>query len=171
MKRQKNRNKPARKSSPKLKSAPEAPVTSRRAFLGTLRNSALVGAGLLGGGWYLIEDARAHCREGDLARIGNGVPSVVQIHDPECPRCRALQKEARAALSDFDEEELQYLVANIRTDEGRELANTHGVGHVTLLLFDAQGRRKHILRGHNQAEALKQVFRIHLNSGKRGGTS
>ena len=115
MKRQKNRKqqtrKPAATAQAAPSTAPERP--SRRDFLRRARNGALVGAGVLGGGWYLVEDVNAHRREHDLARIGNGIPTVVQIHDPECPRCRALQKETRRALEGFEPGEIQYLVANI----------------------------------------------------------
>ena len=36
------------------------------------------------------EYVEATIREGDLSQIGNGTPTVVQIHDPQCPRCVAL---------------------------------------------------------------------------------
>ena len=43
-----------------------------------------------------------------------------------------------------------------------ELAIEHGVGNVTLLLFDAKGRRRSVLTGPNSSEYLKQAFRRHL---------
>lgn len=122
----------------------------------------LVAAVMGGGGWYLVQDVSATHREHDLSRIGNGTPAVVQIHDPQCPTCRALQRETRAALSDFEDGELQYLVANIRSAEGRQLAAAHNVGHVTLLLFDADGERRQVLVGSNTSEYLKAVFRRHI---------
>jgi len=98
----------------------------------------------------------------DLDRIGNGIPAVVQIHDPQCPSCIALQRETREAMSDFDESELQYLVANIKSAKGRELANKHQVRHVTLLLFDGNGKRQRTLAGPNSSGYLKSVFKSHL---------
>ncbi len=173
MKRQKNRKRQSRKPAAGAAARVAAPSTAperpgRRDFLRRARNGALVGAGVLGAGWYLVEDVNAHRREHDLARIGNGIPAVVQIHDPECPRCRALQRETRRALEDFEPGEIQYLVANIRTDEGRALAAKHGVGHVTLLLMDGAGKRNHTLRGANTSESLKQAFRLHINALNRG---
>ena len=99
----------------------------------------------------------------DLTRIGNGTPTIVQIHDPQCSQCLALQREAWDALCDFEETEQQFLVANIRGDDGARLARRHGVGHVTLLLFDADGRHRSIMTGRQDSERLRDVFRRHLS--------
>lgn len=128
------------------------------------RQFAVVFAVIGAVGWYLVGEVNAAICEGDLSRIGNGVPAVVQIHDPQCPHCVALQKEARDAVSNFDEDELLFLVANIRHSEGRRLANAHRVGHVTLLLFDGDGKRRRILAGPNKSEYLTREFRSHLKS-------
>ncbi len=135
---------------------------TRRAFLKKIRTGAV--AAIAGGGvsWYLIDTVRATIREQDLSHIGNGVPAVVQIHDPQCPKCVALQRETRDALCGFDETELQFLVANIRSAEGGKLAAAHGVGHVTLLLFDGSGLRRAVLTGPNESKYLTSAFRRHL---------
>lgn len=135
---------------------------TRRDFLRKMSSRGLIVAAVGGAGWFLVEEVRATIREEDLSRIGNGIPAVVQIHDPQCPRCAALQREAREALAEFDEGELQYLVANIRSAKGRKLANAHGVGHITLLLFDGDGQRRDVLVGPNTAENLEHAFRGHL---------
>jgi hypothetical protein len=169
MKRQKRTAKP-KKRQPADSSAPiktPGKPKSRREFFATLSNAALVTAATGGVGWYFIDEVCATTREHDLTRIGNGIPAVVQIHDPECSHCRALQSETRDALSNFKENELQYLVANIRLDKGRQLANTHGVGHVTLLLFDGKGNRRRILAGQNTSDFLVGAFRSHLRTVSR----
>lgn len=99
--------------------------------------------------------------EEDLSRIGRGVPTVVQVHDPSCPTCRALQKEARAAMVGFGDGELQYLVANLSTREGQSFAGQHGVGKITLLIFDRRGQRQKILSGPNTREQLQRIFAAH----------
>jgi hypothetical protein len=114
-------------------------------------------------GWYLVDEVRATIQDGDLTRIGNGIPTIVQIHDPQCPKCVALKQETRDALSNFEDGKLQYLVANIRTVEGKMLATSHGVGHVTLLLFDGQGRKLNTLVGSNTSRYLTKMFRGHLS--------
>lgn len=128
-----------------------------------MRNGLIAFAVIGGGGWYLAEEVRATNREHDLSRLGNGIATVVQIHDPRCPTCRALQRETRDALESFGSDELQYLVANVRRTEGRAFASAHRVGHVTLLLFDGQGTRRDTLTGRYRAKALERVFRRHVN--------
>ena len=140
-------------------SAPKKKTLNRRDLLQNVGIGAVGAAVVGGGGWYLVSTVHAGIVEGDLSRIGNGIPTVVQIHDPGCPMCRALQREAREALEAFDEDEIQYVVANITQQDGRELASAHGVGHVTLLLFDGSGKRRGVLRGENTAEILEMEFR------------
>ena len=166
MKRQKQKAKRTNRTETSSTAGHEAPKKAppRREFLRSLRSWGLLAAAVGAGGWYVVQEVGATIREHDLSRIGNGVPAVVQIHDPQCPRCIALQNEAREALSDFDGDELQFLVANIRSDEGRDLASAPGVAPVTLLLFDAEGRRRTTLTGPNTSEVLKQAFRHHVTS-------
>jgi len=140
---------------------------NRRDALGKFRNGALLFAAVGALGWYIVSEVRAGIDEADLTKIGNGIPTIVQIHDPQCPLCQALQKEARTALDAFEDGELQYLVANIRQDKGRSLASKHGVQHVTLLLFDGKGERKETLSGSNTSDALEQAFRRHLERENR----
>ncbi|MEM7042140.1 MAG: thioredoxin family protein [Pseudomonadota bacterium] len=134
-------------------------MVDRREMLGRFRNIGLIAAGLGAGGWWIVSEVRAGIHEADLTRIGNGIPAVVQVHDPHCPTCQALQREVRAAMAPFGDDELQYLVANIRQDKGRDFQRQHDVPHVTLILFDGDGERQEILSGPNRADHLEQVFR------------
>ena len=65
-------------------------------------------------------------------------------------------------MCELDTAEIQFLVANIRTDEGRKLASEHNVGHVTLLLLDKKGKRRQVLTGMQQSDYLQNVFRSHM---------
>lgn len=181
MKRQKRKGKRPGKSSRPASAPASAPTTapaasaggedapSRRDFLRKVRNGGIALAVVGGGSWYLVDTVRASMREHDLSRIGNGVPTVVQIHDPQCPQCVALQRETRDALCEFDGGQLQYVIANIRSPEGRQLATTHRVGHVTLLLFDPAGERRATLSGPKDADYLVAAFRRHVT--RYGNTS
>ena len=111
--------------------------------------------------WYTVDQVMATITEQDLTRIGNGKPAIVQIHDPQCPRCQALQRETRKALKSVDNDVLQYLVANIRNKKGREFATSHGVPHVTLLLFDGNGKRRDTLSGDYKRNTLTTIFNAH----------
>ena len=166
MRRQKRKNtRPSKKNGPAHQQAsatPEAPT--RRDFFAKTRNGVIAAAVVVGvTGWYLVDEIRATIQEGYLTRIGNGIPTIVQIHDPQCPKCVALQQETRDALSNFEDGKLQYLVANIRTVEGKMLDTSHGVGHVTLLLLDGQSRKLNTLVGSNTGRYLTEMFRDHLS--------
>ncbi len=125
---------------------------------GLLQMGVLGGAVILGGGYFGIRSVRASIGETDLSKIGQGVPAVVQIHDPNCPICNALQREARKAINDMDGDKPEYLVANIKTVEGSNFAADHGVPHVTLLTFNAKGELQDVLRGSRKHAELRPVF-------------
>lgn len=131
---------------------------SRRSFLarGALYGGAAVM--LAGAGWFSVTSVQVTMAEHDLTRIGNGRPAIVQIHDPGCALCRSLMKETRAALRELPAGAVQYLVANIDTAEGSALAATHGVPHVTLLLFDGDGKLQQTIRGTQDRDALVGPF-------------
>ena len=130
-----------------------------------LRRMAWIGGGAallaLGGGAFAL-DFRERLAETDLSRIGGGLPAIVQVHDPQCPMCRELQREARAALDGFDADGFVYLVANIRSTEGAEFARAQGLPHVTLALFDAGGDRVEVVRGVTPRAELSETFRRRL---------
>ena len=131
----------------------------RRRFLKLARNSAIglsVSAGI---GFLFVQNVRSSIHEQDLSRVANGIPTIVQIHDPQCALCRSLQGETRKALKSLEEHELDYVVANIRTDEGSRFARRYGVPHVTLLLFDERGNLTATLRGQRPSEELARAFR------------
>ena len=142
--------------------ASTAPRKKRRSRRDLLQN---IGYGVLGlsvfggGGWYLTSSVHASIIERDLSRLGNGIPTVVQIHDPQCPQCRDLQREVCKALSEMDDAEIQYLVADIRQPEGRAFAAQNRVGHVTVLLFDGNGTRRGVMVGQNSSDVLVNEFR------------
>jgi thiol-disulfide isomerase/thioredoxin len=164
MKRKKQKNRATSRKKTQHVGQPEQPHNqpSRREFINKIRNAGIATVVVGGGGWLVVDDVRATMLEHDLSRIGNGIPSIVQIHDPQCPTCMALQREVRDAMCEFEGQQLQYLVANIRQEEGRKLATTNGVAHVTLLLFDKNGRRRDVLVGPNQSDYLKDIFRLHV---------
>lgn len=146
--------------SKKTKTSPQDEINpTRRKIIRFARNGAIT-LGVVGAiGGYLAYSASGTLHEQDLTRIGQGRPSVVQIHDPQCPVCQRLQRETRAALSTFDDGQIDYVVANIRNGKGDAFANKYAVPHVTLLLFDADGELQQILRGEQQAAVLEREFK------------
>ena len=93
----------------------------------------------------------------DLSAIGNGTPTVVQIHDPTCRLCRSLKANTEKALARIGEP-IQYRIADISTPEGRALQHQHQVPHVTLLLFKANGTLARKLTGVKSVDTLHHVF-------------
>ena len=146
------------------RTSPRGAARSRRNFLRNIAVCAVVAGLMSGGGWYVSRGVQAGIAEQDLSLLGNGVPTVVQIHDPQCPRCRALKRETREAISRFEDGTIQYLVANIRQSQGRRFAARHRVGHITLLLFDGNGRRRGMLAGERKSDVLVHEFRKLIRS-------
>ncbi len=97
--------------------------------------------------------AEAH----DLSVVGNGTPTIVQIHDPNCQLCQALRSNTEKALAKSDAT-IQFRIANIHTDKGRRLQREHQVPHVTLLLFEPDGDIWRKLTGVKSVEALSRVI-------------
>ena len=93
--------------------------------------------------------------------IGQGVPVVVQIHDPGCSLCNRLRRNADAAAEHFDDR-LLFRIADISTSAGRRLQRRYDVPHVTLLLFDAEGELRNVLSGVKSEEILRHSFARHL---------
>ncbi len=142
----------------KSKTAEKIASKSRRNTLTLIRNAAIGVAVLGGAGVFSVRAVRATIAEQDLTRLGNGIPTIVQIHDPTCALCTELQRNARRALRHFDKTEVNYLVANIQTAEGSAFAGRYGAQHVTLLLFDGRGRLRDTLEGVRPREELEAHF-------------
>jgi hypothetical protein len=141
--------------------AKAAPPT-RRNFLAYAPYVA-VGALVVGGlGVWGTSAVQADLAEQDLSIIGDGVPTIVQVHDPTCPICTALQKEARAALDDIDTGALEYRIANIKNDVGSAFATLHGSSHATLLFFDSAGNLTQRVQGATPREELYDAFMAHI---------
>lgn len=154
----------ARNDAPKRAPSPVAapPNPGRRASLSKIGLYAMGAVVIGGGGTAFAYDFMKTLGEQDLSKIGNGTPAIVQIHDPQCQLCRALQKETRRALREVDDGAVTYLVANIRNTEGAAFASEMGLGHVTLVLFDGAGTRVHSIHGVTPASTLRAEFARHL---------
>ncbi len=140
------------------------PSLDRRHILKYMRNGTIALAAIAAGGYFAMDKVQATLTEHDLSKLGNGIPAIVQIHDPQCPVCLALQRETRDALGHFSQGDFEYMVANIRSQEGSAFANKYFVPHVTLLLFDGQGTLVKVLNGPNKSDFLQAEFRAHLKA-------
>lgn len=90
----------------------------------------------------------------DLSVIGNGVPVIVQIHDPSCPTCRQLKSRMNAAMKDLPD--VEYRLADISTSQGRTFQSENGgLPKITLMFFNAKGDHRHTLQGLVSPEEIK----------------
>jgi len=134
----------------------------RRGLFALVRNKAIGLAVAGGAGTYFYSTYQAYLKEHDLTKVGQGKPTIVQVHDPNCPVCNALQKAARSTLSQFEDEKYEFLIADIMTQKGRQFSTKYRVPHVTLLLFDGAGNLKHVHQGMKTSEQLEPIFRRFL---------
>jgi len=93
----------------------------------------------------------------DLSVIGNGTPTVVQIHDHNCQLCRQLKSNLDDVKTDFTEE-IQFKTANILAKKGASFAQKHDVAHVTLLFFNGQGKRVNTLQGVSSKDDIRTAL-------------
>lgn len=92
----------------------------------------------------------------DLGVIGAGRAVVVQVHDPSCPSCRQLMRSTEAVLTDMPH--IDFRIADLTTEVGRELAARYRVGKVTLLLFDDRGKHLGSIQGAQSVNDLRTAF-------------
>ena len=92
--------------------------------------------------------------EYDLSVVGNGKPTVVQIHDPGCRLCNQLKSNLSEVKDEF-KEKIQFKTANIVKREGRRFASKYNVPHVTLLFFDKKGQRVNTIQGVSSSVDIK----------------
>ena len=90
----------------------------------------------------------------DLSVIGNGTPTVVQIHDHNCQLCRQLKSNLDDVKKDYAED-IQFKTANILAKKGASFAQQHQVAHVTLLFFNKEGQRVNTLQGVSSKDDIR----------------
>lgn len=96
--------------------------------------------------WAMVDYKQNFESRHDLTVVGNGIATVVQVHDPGCRLCQQLRSNLFAAQSDFSSKQLQIRVADITSLAGGAFASRHQVPHVTLLFFDAQGKLRKLCK-------------------------
>ena len=133
--------------------AAQKSADSRRKFIS--KSITVVGGLAIAGVSYGAYKVRHH-RLYDLSVIGNGTPTVVQVHDSTCPKCRQLKANLEAVKHEF--KGVQFRTAPLNENEGAELARKYGVGKVTLLVFDGDGELIDKLQGIYPEEQLRKEF-------------
>ncbi len=133
---------------------------SRRKLIIIPIAAAVIGVSAFGINAYEQNKRELH----DLAVIGNGTPTIVQVHDQSCQVCMRLKKLTKNSTENI--ENIQYRIADIATEKGRSFQQQYNVSKTTLLYFDARGRHVHTQRGLQDADTIQTSIE-HLVSGKR----
>ncbi len=145
------------KNSPKAKKTGAGerrlPAWNRRTLIKMLIAVPVAGAAGAAIHRYDVQQRGLH----DLTSIGSGQPVVVQVHDPACQLCRRLMNNTREALKTTDG--VVYRVADITTNEGETFRKTHNGETVSLILFDAKGRKRGTIRGVSSVAELEAQFK------------
>ena len=110
---------------------------------------------LAAAGIYQYE--RIASRRHDLSAIGNGQPTVVQVMDHGCVECRELRSRLSGVRKEF-EPRVQFRVADRTTTDGALFASRHNAGHLTLLMFGADGELRNTLTGMQDAETIRTAI-------------
>lgn len=162
MKKQRQSNQPRKKNKG---NAPKTTEPTRRSLLtnAPLIVGGIVAIGALG--YFGVSTVQADLAEQDLDVVGSGVPTIVQIHDPTCPVCLALQKETRAAFDMIDDGQLEYRVASIASNVGSDFAAKHASSHATLLFFDGNGTITQRVQAPSDRDTLYAAFMAHIAAG------
>ncbi len=163
----KRKKKPANKKKPSATVNIEKTQKKQRKNLKNMFGAVIgvaifIGLGSVGVNAYKKSWETSH----DLTVIGNGTPTIVQIHDPKCPKCKKLMSNAKSALSKFDDK-FVFRIADITTSAGRKLQRTHNANTVSLLMFDRKGKMRRTSSGVKSADELELAFEDFLQRGSR----
>ncbi|MEM9605748.1 MAG: hypothetical protein AAGA11_23040 [Pseudomonadota bacterium] len=130
---------------------------SRRKLLGG--GVALVAGGLGAAGLHAYDTNQRTLH--DLSVVGNGVPAIVQVHDPGCRLCRRLKAATTEALEAYDG--INYRLADVTRPEGKAVQDRFNVPHVTLLYFNGRGEMIHSTNGTLPADRIAEDIEVMFN--------
>jgi hypothetical protein len=82
----------------------------------------------------------------DLSRIGSGANVVVLVHNKNAIESQHLMDLLNAVRGDYAPQ-IEFLVADVDTDNGKAFMRTQQVGAAVLLLFGPDGTRHGVLSG------------------------
>lgn len=159
MSKRNQKNKSPSKQAPKISPNKKA----KRRLKTIFRSVAALVVLVLVGGFAFSEFKKDYDTSHDLSVIGQGIPTVVQIHDTTCSLCLKLRSNASSAMAKIADESLLFRVADVSTPEGQRLMRKYDVSKVTLLLFDRDGKMNRSLNGVKDDDLLHQEFLAHIN--------
>ena len=96
----------------------------------------------------------------DLTVIGQGSPTLVQVHDETCPSCRQLLSSVKSVINELPQ--LEFRMADLKSPEGVKFSNRHQVAKVTLVYFDSRGKKQDVVSGLQTKDEVRSFLeRMH----------
>lgn len=95
----------------------------------------------------------------DLSRIGKGKAAIVLIRDKNAVQALDLMEVTNSIRNQYAGQ-IEFLLTDFDTLEGRAFITANNAERVTLVLFDAQGSRVKILHPPQSAESLRQEISL-----------
>ncbi|MGC2048270.1 MAG: hypothetical protein WA635_06645 [Gallionella sp.] len=91
----------------------------------------------------------------DLSLVGKGKPSIVFVRDKNAVQTFGLL-EAMNGIRDKYSGQVEFLLTDFDTQQGRAFMAANDVPRVTLVLLDADGKKVKVLYAPQSAESLQQ---------------
>ncbi|MEO8332806.1 MAG: hypothetical protein ABI479_10270 [Gallionella sp.] len=91
----------------------------------------------------------------DLSRIGKGKPAIVLIRDKNAVQTFDLM-EVMNGIRDQYAGQVEFLLTDFNTPQGRAFMDANKASRVTLVLLDASGKQVSILHSPQTAESMQQ---------------
>ena len=97
----------------------------------------------------------------DLSRIGKGKAAIVLIRDKNAVQALDLM-EVMNGIRDQYAGQIEFLLTDFDTPQGRAFIAAHGAARVTLVLLDAGGKLVKVLYPPQTAESVQQEIAVAL---------
>jgi hypothetical protein len=93
----------------------------------------------------------------DLSRIGKGKAAIVLVRDKNAVESFNLM-EVMNTIRDQYAGQVEFLLTDFNTPEGRAFITANGAARVTLVVLDANGNRVNVLYPPQTAESVQQAI-------------
>lgn len=93
----------------------------------------------------------------DLSRIGKGKPAVVLVRDKNAVQSFDLM-EVMNGVRDQHAGQVEFLLTDFNTPEGRAFIAANSAERVTLVVLDANGKMANVLHSPQTPESLEQAI-------------
>lgn len=94
----------------------------------------------------------------DLGLIGKGKPAAVQVFDPNSSPSLELMDAVNHLRGDY-KGRIEFLLADLNSEAGKNFAAAQGVSPPALILFGPDGTRLNVVGAKQDADTLKKLFK------------